>query len=66
MRNGLLKTAKRARKEHEWQREHDRTAPKVGDLAPDFTLYDLTGRTPVTFSSFRGRKPVVLIFGSST
>lgn len=34
---------------------------KVGDLAPDFTLLD-TKRQPVTLSSFRGKKNVVLAF----
>jgi cytochrome oxidase Cu insertion factor (SCO1/SenC/PrrC family) len=33
----------------------------VGDLAPDFTLLDQNG-TPVTLSSFRGEKKVVLAF----
>ena len=38
----------------------------VGDPAPDFTLplYDRSGS--VTLSSFRGRQPVVLVFGSYT
>jgi hypothetical protein len=37
-----------------------------GGMAPDFTLanYDKTGS--VTLSSFRGRQPVVLVFGSYT
>lgn len=39
---------------------------KEGDLAPDFTLYDLTGRNPVRLSQFRGKSPVVLVFGSYT
>lgn len=39
---------------------------KVGDLAPDFTLPDPTGKTRVTLSSFRGKKLVVLIFASYT
>ena len=39
---------------------------KVGDLAPDFTLPDLAGKNTVTLSNFRGKKPVVLIFGSYT
>ena len=36
------------------------------DQAPDFTLPAATGKTEVKLSSFRGRKPVVLIFGSYT
>jgi len=34
---------------------------QVGDLAPDFTLASLAG-PPVTLSSFRGAKNVVLVF----
>ena len=34
-----------------------------GWQAPDFTLPDAAGK-PVTLSSFRGRRPVVLVFGS--
>ena len=34
-----------------------------GEEAPDFTLPDASGR-PVTLSSFRGKRPVVLVFGS--
>jgi hypothetical protein len=41
-------------------------APKAGDLAPDFTLYDISGTKSVTLSHFRGKTPVVLIFGSYT
>lgn len=48
------------------QKELDRLAPKKGDLAPDFTLRDITGAESVTLSDFRGQKPVVLVFGSYT
>lgn len=34
---------------------------KVGDIAPDFTLPDLTGK-PVKLSEFRGKQNVVLAF----
>ena len=34
---------------------------KVGDMAPDFTLTDTTGK-PVKLSDFRGKKNVVLAF----
>jgi hypothetical protein len=37
-----------------------------GDEAPDFTLPMQDGGGSVTLSSFRGRRPVVLVFGSYT
>jgi len=49
-----------------WQEKFDALAPKVGDIAPDFTLYDVNGENRVSLSDFRGRKPVALIFGSYT
>ena len=39
---------------------------KPEDLAPDFELPDAAGAKTVRLSSFRGKKPVVLIFGSYT
>ena len=38
---------------------------KVGSEAPDFTLKDLNGKE-ITLSSFRGKQPAFLIFGSYT
>jgi peroxiredoxin len=37
-----------------------------GDPAPDFTLPAQDGKSRVTLSSFRGKRPVVLVFGSYT
>jgi len=37
-----------------------------GDTAPDFTLRTVDKTAQVTLSSFRGSKPVVLVFGSYT
>lgn len=37
-----------------------------GTAAPDFTLEPLRGGNPVTLSSFSGKKPVALVFGSYT
>ena len=48
------------------QKALDAKAPRTGDLAPDFTLYDIAGKGSVTLSEFRGKKPVALIFGSFT
>ena len=38
----------------------------VGEPAPDFHLQSPDGKTDVRLSDFRGRSPVVLIFGSYT
>jgi hypothetical protein len=38
----------------------------VGDMAPDFELKRLHSSETVKLSSFRGKKPVALIFGSYT
>lgn len=37
--------------------------PQIGELAPDFELKTADGDKSVRLSSFRGKKPVVLIFG---
>jgi hypothetical protein len=39
---------------------------RPGDAAPDFTLPTYDHRSQVTLSSFRGQRPVVLVFGSYT
>lgn len=39
---------------------------KEGDVAPDFSLPRVRGKGEVKLSSFRGKRPVVLIFGSYT
>ncbi|MFQ5627578.1 MAG: hypothetical protein ACE5I1_02360, partial [bacterium] len=41
-------------------------APKVGDVAPVFTLKSLDGASETSLESFRDEKPVVLFFGSYT
>ena len=40
--------------------------PRPGMVAPDFTLPTHDGKGTVSLSEFRGRKPVVLIFGNFT
>jgi hypothetical protein len=40
--------------------------PRVGDVAPDFTLKTHDGKGEFTLSKLRGEKPVVLVFGSFT
>ena len=59
----VIKHMKKAR---EWQKKYDALAPKPGDIAPDFELRDADGANPVSLSSFKDKKPVVLIFGSYT
>ena len=49
-----------------WQKKYDSRAPKVGDIAPDFSLRDANGQNPVKLSDYRQKKPVALIFGSFT
>lgn len=39
---------------------------RVGDLAPDFSLPLQRRGQKVTLSSFRGKRPVALVFGSYT
>ncbi len=39
---------------------------QVGDAAPDFTLEKTDKSSKVQLASFRGQKPVVLVFGSYT
>jgi hypothetical protein len=46
--------------------ERKNTKLKVGDPAPDFTLPLLKAKKDVQLSSFKDKKPVVLIFGSYT
>jgi len=46
--------------------ERETLAPEVGSDAPDFKLPCLGNAEQVQLSSFRGRRPVALIFGSYT
>lgn len=39
---------------------------EVGEVAPDFALRTTDGKSRVQLSSFRGKQPVVLVFGSYT
>jgi cytochrome oxidase Cu insertion factor (SCO1/SenC/PrrC family) len=52
-------------------RPQDRDRPrdgnlKAGDPAPNFRLKSLDGKSQVELASFKGKKPVVLVFGSYT
>ncbi len=44
----------------------DDDAPKVGAVAPVFTLKSLDGKSETDLASFTGKKPVLLFFGSYT
>ena len=46
------------------ERRHNH--PRAGEPSPDFELERHDGGGPLRLSSFRGAKPVVLIFGSLT
>ena len=39
---------------------------EVGEMAPTFTLMSLDGKGETDLASFRGKRPVVLFFGSYT
>jgi hypothetical protein len=39
---------------------------RVGTPAPDFRLRTLDGNSAVRLASYRGKKPVALVFGSYT
>jgi len=46
--------------------ERKTTKLRAGDIAPDFLLPDLKKTKEVKLSSFKDKRPVVLIFGSYT
>jgi hypothetical protein len=62
----MIETIKNRKEATRWQKKYDVSAPREGDLAPDFELRDVNGENPVRLSDFRGVKPVALVFGSFT
>jgi hypothetical protein len=62
----MAKTIQNRNQARLWHETYDPLAPKAGDVAPDFQLYDLNGENPVRLSIYRGQKPVALVFGSFT
>jgi len=62
----IRNTAYYRKRSSKWQKKFDVTAPKSGDLAPDFELADVNDQNQVRLSDFEGQKPVVLVFGSFT
>ena len=61
---GMDRTIRSAEAAVAWQADHEHLAPSPGDLAPDFELNDVAGTNPVRLSSFRGARPVALVFGN--
>jgi len=62
----LFKANEWRAQELDWQLTNDLNSPKVGDLAPDFELEDPRGEKSIRLSSFFGKRPVALVFGSYT
>ena len=65
----LLSTVSVVLAQREGRRPGDLRTPsrlKVGDPAPDFKLKTKEGKREVALSSFKGQRPVVLVFGSYT
>ncbi|MBI3326251.1 MAG: hypothetical protein HYZ81_06070 [Nitrospinae bacterium] len=46
--------------------ERDDMGPKAGQPAPDFSLKRLESEARVRLSSFQGKQPVAVVFGSYT
>ena len=66
MKSLALNVAKWRPKEIAWQDKYDVNAPKVGDLAPPFTLLNSDGVNSENLSNYLGEKPVVLFLGANS
>ena len=64
--NFVTKSLKYRNIEIDWQKKYGANAPKVGTLAPNIKLYDVSGKYRVKLSDYRGQIPVALVFGSFT
>jgi len=64
--NFFTKSLQYRNKEIDWLKKHGTNAPKVGTLAPDFELYDVSGKYRVKLSDYCGQTLVDLVFGSFT
>ncbi len=53
-------------KEQAWQDKNDVNAPKVGDMAPQFTLLNSEGSNKNSLTDFLGAKPVVFFLGANS
>ena len=62
-----LRSIRDANSAHSVQLEYEKGAPRPGQKAPDFTLFDNNGKNPMTLSTqVKLGKPVALVFGSFT
>ena len=57
---------RRGRRDRGESREQSVNNPKAGEEAPPFTLKSVDGKQETNLSSFRGKRPVILFFGSYT
>jgi hypothetical protein len=64
--NFIKETLRYRNESNAWQSKYDAHAPKAGDVAPDFDLFDVTGAHRIKLSDFKGKRPVALMFGSFT
>ena len=62
----LVSAAASAQQRGDHGRYREDTAPKVGDVAPLFTLKSLDGAEEFSLEACRDSRPVVLLFGSYT
>ena len=62
----MTSTRQHLKRMHAWQNKYDVQAPKPGVVAPDFQLFDTSGKNPVCLSDYIGQKPVALVFGGFT
>lgn len=57
---------RRGRRDRQRSTERTGSSPKAGQEAPPFTLKSVDGKHETNLASFRGKRPVVLFFGSYT
>ncbi len=57
---------RRGRRDRRGSIERTGSSPKAGQEAPPFTLKSVDGKQQTNLASFRGKRPVILFFGSYT
>lgn len=63
---GCTSSRDRAIKRMIAERQSKDSAPRVGEPAPDLSLQTRDGARTVELAALRGKRPVILIFGSYT